>query len=195
MPPRDTSPIIPSIYYMSVVKMCGHSRSTGVSMLSIKRWLVHHLRGRCIVVIRGGLSSSRTNHCHWTVLQYTNRVYILLTTFRCGVVCCGGVMEAHNHHYQNRAGGWRGSNSLCDCRPVVDSTTWRLVHDRIINYYSIDMSCRVLDVVSHAKQTRRGLLYQIRQQLQHDENPPLASEQWPLDLNQTIYSRRMIYVS
>ena len=99
IPPRDTSPIIPSIYYISVVKMCGHSRSTGVSMLSIKRWLVHHLRGRCIVVIRGGLSSSRTNHCHWTVLQYTHRVYILLSTFRCGVVCCGGVMEAHNRHY------------------------------------------------------------------------------------------------
>ena len=55
--------------------------------------------------------------------------------------------------------GGGGSNSLCDCSPVVDSTTWRLVHDRIINYDSIDMSCRVLDVVSHAKQTRRGLLY------------------------------------
>ena len=159
IPPRDSSPIIPSIYYMSIVKMCGHSRSTGVSMLSIKRWLVHHLRGRCIVVIRVVWrplgTTIATGRCYNIPIasiyywQHSDAVlYVVAVLWRRTIVII-------------RTGllGGGGSNSLCDCSPVVDSTTWRLVHDRIINYYSIDMSCRVLDVVSHAKQTRRGLLY------------------------------------
>ena len=50
-------------------------------------------------------------------------------------------------------------------------------------------------MVSNAKQTRRGPLYQIGYQLQNDENPPLVSEQWPLDRKQTIQRWIMIYAS